>query len=179
VVFAAGNEGPGENTLTSYSAAPWVISVAAGCKTVSPDPTNSAASCADGRQSILADFSSRGVPGSAIYHPDITAPGVNIVSTRAATGTVMNALDAPSDLQDCNISVDKLPYYTCSSGTSMAAPHVAGVIALMEEAARGQLTPDQAYRAIVRTARPMPGYAEWEAGAGYLDAHAAVRAVRR
>ncbi len=179
VVFAAGNEGPGENTLTSYSAAPWVISVAAGCKTVSPDPTNSAASCADGRQSILADFSSRGVPGSALYHPDITAPGVNIVSTRAATGTVLNALDAPSDVQTCNISADKLPYYTCSSGTSMAAPHVAGVIALMEEAAGGRLTPDQAYRAIVRTARPMPGYAEWEAGAGYLDAYAAVRAVKR
>ncbi|HEU4456581.1 MAG TPA: S8 family serine peptidase, partial [Longimicrobium sp.] len=104
VVFAAGNSGPGENTLTSYSAAPWVISVAAGCKTVSPDPTNSASQCGDGRQSILADFSSRGVPGSPIYHPDVTAPGVHIVSTRASTGTVLNALDAPDDVQTCNIS---------------------------------------------------------------------------
>jgi serine protease AprX len=61
----------------------------------------------------------------------------------------------------------------------MAAPHVAGVIALMEEAAKGRLTPAQAYSAIVRTAKPMTGYAQWEVGAGYLDAYAATRYVRR
>ncbi|HEU4455254.1 MAG TPA: S8 family serine peptidase, partial [Longimicrobium sp.] len=93
-----------------------------------------------------------------------------------ATGSSLSPLSAPADV---SLPPEALPYYTVLSGTSMAAPHVAGVIALMEEAARGQLTPDQAYRAIVRTARPMPGYAEWEAGAGYLDAYAAVRAVKR
>jgi serine protease AprX len=86
VVFAAGNAGPGENTLNPYSVAPWVIGVAASCKAVSPDPTNSASQCGDGRQSMLADFSSRGIPGDALYHPDITAPGVNIVSTRGLLG---------------------------------------------------------------------------------------------
>jgi len=56
---------------------------------------------------------------------------------------------------------------------------VTGIIALMEEASRGRLTPEQAYRQLTRTARPLAGYAEWEQGAGYVDAVAAVKAVRR
>ena len=178
VVFSAGNDGPGENTMNPYSLAPWVISVAAGCKTVSPDPTSSADGCAGGT-SLLADFSSRGRRNDALYKPDITAPGVHIVSVRAALGLVINSTALPSDLQTCAIEDAHKPYYTCIDGTSMAAPHVAGTIALMEEAARGKLTPDQAYQAIARTARPLLGYGAFEVGAGYLDAHAAVRAVRR
>jgi serine protease AprX len=178
VVFAAGNDGPGENTLNPYSAAPWVISVAAGCKTVSPDPTNSASQCAGGT-SMLADFSSRGIRGDALHHPDITAPGAMIVSARASTGTPINALNLPDDALTCAIPQAFVLYYTCMSGTSMAAPHVVGTIALMQEAARGRLTPDQVQRALTRTARPMPGYALWEVGAGYLDAYAAVMSVRR
>ncbi len=113
VVFAAGNEGPGENTLNPYSAAPWVISVAAGCKMgISPEPTNGASQCADGRSNILADFSSRGINGDPLVHPDITAPGVNIVSTRAALGVLMTGLDLPSDALDCNVSLQHVQYYT-------------------------------------------------------------------
>lgn len=179
VVFAAGNEGPGENTLNPHAVAPWTIGVAAGCKTVSPDPTNSASGCADGRSRLLADFSSRGIPGDPLYHPDVTAPGVNIVSTRASTGTVMNGVDVGGDTRSCNLSLQHLDHYTCADGTSMAAPFVAGAIALMEEAAHGRLTPEEAYRALTRTAMPMTGYAEWEVGAGYLDVQAAVRSVRR
>ncbi|HVG45221.1 MAG TPA: S8 family serine peptidase [Longimicrobium sp.] len=178
VVFSAGNEGPGENTLNPYSAAPWVISVAAGCKTVSPDPTNSATLCAGGT-SMLADFSSRGIRGDALVHPDITAPGALIVSARASTGTTMNGLNVPDDALSCATPQLFLPYYTCMSGTSMSAPHVTGTIALMQEAARGKLSPDQVYRALTRNARRMVNYGEWEVGAGYLDAYAAVMAVRR
>ena len=191
VVFAAGNEGPGENTLNPYSAAPWVISVAAGCKP-SPDPTNSQSGCMrdDGsnpleptdnepREHILADFSSRGIPGDPLYHPDITAPGVRIVSTRASTGTVMNGLDLNRDARLCNISLLNEPFYTCASGTSMAAPHIAGVVALMQEAAGGRLSPSQVLNALTSTARPIPDYALWEVGAGYVDAFAAVMKVRR
>src|SRR5947208_15487668 len=85
VVFAAGNDGPDQNTLNPYSVAPRVSGVAAGCKLVTPDPTNSAIHCDDptgqNRAPILADFSSRGVPGDPLYHPDITAPRVHIAST--------------------------------------------------------------------------------------------------
>src|SRR6059036_170204 len=186
VVFAAGNDGPDQNTLNPYSVAPWVIGVAAGCKLVSPDPTNSAVHCGDptgqNRAPILADFSSRGVPDDQLYHPDITAPGVHIVSTRASTGTVLNGLDANHDLNltsTCAISLTNEPFYTCASGTSMATPHVVGVVALMQQAAGGTLTPDQVAKAIISTARPLPGFALWEVGAGYLDALAAVNAVKR
>ena len=192
VVFAAGNEGPGENTLNPYSAAPWVISVAAGCKLYVPDPTNSESHCMldDGsdplvptdnepRAHVLADFSSRGIPGDPLYHPDITAPGVHIVSTRASTGTVLNGSDANHDVRICAISALNQPFYTCASGTSMASPHIAGVVALMQEAAGGRLTPSQVLNALTSTARPLPGYAAWEVGAGYVDAYAAVMQVKR
>lgn len=182
VVFAAGNEGPGENTLNPYSVAPWVISVAAGCKLFTIDPTNSADHCADptgaGRPRYVADFSSRGVPGDPLYHPDVMAPGVHIVSTRALTGTVMNGLDANHDARICNLSLQNQQYFTCASGTSMASPHVAGIIALMEEASKGRLTPDRALALITKTATPLPGYGLWEVGAGHVNALAAVKAAR-
>ena len=191
VVFAAGNDGPDANTLNPYSVAPWVISVAAGCKAL-PDPTNSEGQCMrdDGsnplaptdnepRAHVLADFSSRGIPGDPLYHPDVTAPGVRIVSTRASTGTVLNGSDANRDARFCNITTANVAYYTCASGTSMATPHVTGVVALMQEAAGGRLTPDQVASVLTQTARPLPGYGLWEVGTGYVDALAAVNAVRR
>jgi serine protease AprX len=192
VVFAAGNEGPGQNTLNPYSVAPWVISVAAGCKLYVDDPTNSESHCMldDGsdplvptdnepRAHVLADFSSRGIPSDPLYHPDITAPGVHIVSTRAATGTVLNGSDANHDIRICNIAMLNQPFYTCASGTSMASPHIAGVVALMQEAAGGRLSPSQVLNALTSTARPLPGYAAWEVGAGFVDAYAAVMKVKK
>src|SRR5437773_9661082 len=192
VVFAAGNDGPGQNTLNPYSVAPWVIGVAAECKIGATDPTNSEAHCMldDGssplvptntepRAHVLADFSSRGIPGDPLYHPDITAPGVHIVSTRASTGTVLNGDDANHDVRICQISTSNMPFYTCASGTSMASPHIAGVVALMQEAAGGKLTPAQVSNILTSTARPLPGYAQWEVGAGFVDAYAAVMAAKR
>ncbi len=179
VVFAAGNDGPAENTMNNHSVAPWVISVAAGCKLFVADPTNSASQCVDagGRAAVLAGFSSRGVAGDPLQHPDITAPGVRIVSARSSTGVVA-PLGITDDLNACNIGFQNLDDFTCMSGTSMAAPHIAGVVALMQEAAGGKLTPDQVEQLLESTARPLPGYALWEQGAGFADAWAAVQAAK-
>ncbi|WP_053216112.1 S8 family peptidase [Guptibacillus hwajinpoensis] len=155
VTFAAGNEGPEDNTLNPYSAAPWVISVAAGTK-----------------DKQLADFSSRGVAGDPLLHPDITAPGVDIVATKSSTGVIINTLGTTKDVN--YIAPEYLPYYTTSSGTSMATPHISGVLALMEEA-NPDLQPDAALSALENTAEPMSGYAYHEVGAGYVDAYKAVQ----
>ena len=157
VVFAAGNDGPGTNTLNPYCVAPWVICVAAGHK--------------DG--ATLAEFSSRGIAGDALYQPSLAAPGVDIAAARATTGIVTNAFFAV-DL--VNLGTDAA-YYAAASGTSMATPHVSGTVALMLEA-NPALTPDQVKALLQSTATPMPGYARHEAGAGFLNAFEAVRAAR-
>ena len=156
VVFAAGNAGPGTDTLNPYCVAPWALCVAAGEK--------------DGR--TLAGFSSRGIPGDPLYHPTITAPGVDIAAARATTGIVLNAFFAV-DLID--LGEDAL-YYAVASGTSMATPHVSGTVALMLEANPG-LDPGRVKALLEQTATPMAGYAAHEAGSGYLNAYEAVRAA--
>ncbi|WP_409292578.1 S8 family serine peptidase [Peribacillus sp. SCS-37] len=164
VLFAAGNEGPGENTHNPYAKAPWVISVAAGEK--------------NGK---LAEFSSRGTKGVGGTfsadgrewtwkdEPTITAPGVDIVSTRVI-GPV-SSLAAEQDAQ--TIPPAYLPYYTTMSGTSMATPHVAGIVALMLEA-NPVLSPSEIKNILQQTATNMPGYETWEVGSGYVNAYAAV-----
>ncbi len=161
VLFAAGNEGPAADTHNPYAQAPWVLSVAAGA--------------IDG--ATLADFSSRGVAGESgtftmpdgttwTYHnePDLTAPGVGVISACAAGSPV-----CATGIQPDN------PFYTSLDGTSMATPHVAGVVALMYEA-DPTLSPDDVLRILRETATPMD-YAAWEAGAGYVNAYAAVAAA--
>ncbi|WP_286230209.1 S8 family serine peptidase [Neobacillus mesonae] len=167
VLFAAGNEGPGEDTHNPYAKAPWVISVAAGEK--------------DGS---LADFSSRGTKGVGGSfeldgrtwtwkdEPMITAPGVDIISTRVLSPVA--SLGATKDVE--LIEPAYLPFYTVMSGTSMATPHVAGIVALLLEA-KPTLTPDEIKQVLQDTATNMPGYETWEAGAGYVNAYAALDSV--
>ncbi|MFD3002338.1 S8 family serine peptidase [Pontibacter toksunensis] len=168
-VFAAGNEGPGSDTHNPYAIAPWVISVGAGDKY--------------GR---LADFSSRGVKDergtftidgeSWTYEnrPTIVAPGVDIVSTRVVAP--VTSLSAQQDVE--GLEPAHVPFYAHMSGTSMATPHTAGIIALMLEA-NPSLSPAQVKDILQRTATNMPSYAPWEVGAGYVNAYAAVDHIFR
>ncbi|MFY0526479.1 S8 family serine peptidase [Archangium gephyra] len=175
VAFAAGNDGPGPDTLNPYSASPCVISVAAGAAKDTSTATNPLIS--QGLPGQLAGFSSRGIPGDALHHPDITLPGVAIVAARATTATVAQPY----------LGLDGLhpePFYAALDGTSMATPHLSGLVALMLEV-NPALNMDGVLEAITSTAKPMfeqdatTGTTRqlqvWEAGAGYADAYAAVR----
>jgi serine protease AprX len=176
-VFAAGNDGPGPDTHNPYAKAPWVISVGAGTK-----------------EGGLAGFSSRGTPkaerladgdpNNDYDAPTIVAPGTgrefainsgkftsDIVSTRSASNVVANGADA-----DLEIAPAYLPYYTQISGTSMATPFAAGTVALMLDA-DPTLNPDEVKQILQETASQMPGYDEYQVGAGYINSHAAVDKV--
>lgn len=114
----------------------------------------------------LAPYSSTGptlAPWRTGVKPDISAPGSVIVSARAAA-----VPSGPS-----TIDADR----AVMQGTSMAAPHVAGTIALMLEA-DPKLTPRQARAILAETARQddFTGVVPNDSwGAGKLDALAAVR----
>jgi hypothetical protein len=129
-------------------------------------------------------FSGKGVPGHP-FHPTITTPGDSIVSVRASTGFTVWAADAQTagggDADTpATGSADSLAYAT-SSGTSMAAPHAAGVVALMQQAAHSSLgrwlTPLEVRNILQNTASSMPGYQTYAVGAGFVNALAAVQAA--
>jgi serine protease AprX len=159
VVFANGNDGPAPNTQNRWTPWPWVITAGASTK--------------DGR---LASFSSRGIFQSSTVHPTILTPGTGggagntsaIIAARSRTNLAENGLDA-----DLEIPTNFLPNYTQISGTSMAAPHLSGIVADILEANRN-LTPDEVRDVLVRTATPLATYDEFEAGAGLANVHAAV-----
>lgn len=112
----------------------------------------------------MADFSSLGPTADGRPKPDITAPGVKIVSARSSTGSDMGGQAPVVDGVWCEVS-----------GTSQATPHVAGVCALMLERNR-ELTPQQVKDVIMNTAVNIGASAD-EMGAGRVDALAAVSAV--
>jgi len=110
----------------------------------------------------------------------------NIVSTRARWGGrpiyeydwpesyVVPTVVAPAT----TISTTADGGFTRTSGTSFAAPHAAGVVALMQAASDRQLTPAEIDRAFLQTAR-YPGKTppDTRYGYGVIDGYDAVAAV--
>jgi len=118
------------------------------------------------RYGSVAFFSSRGpvtVDGSGRTKPDILAPGVDVLSSMPGNS------------------------YATNSGTSMAGPHVVGVVALMWSAQSKLIGDiDQTEQILAETARPYTGprnncstggLPDNDAGYGLVDAYAAVEAA--
>ena len=68
----------------------------------------------------MSMFSGWGVPGSLTLKPEITAPGGYIYSVNGSSASTQNANTGPTS-------------YVNYSGTSMAAPHIAGLTAVLSQ----------------------------------------------
>lgn len=116
---------------------------------------------ATGRSGSRASYSNY---GSIV---DISAPGGDM-STATANGiysTLNSGTKTPSS--------ESYAYY---QGTSMATPHIVGLVALMKSA-NSSLTPAQIETALKNNARALPGTCSGSCGAGLADATKTVQAV--
>ncbi|MBW3621488.1 MAG: S8 family serine peptidase [Actinobacteria bacterium] len=157
MVFAAGNDGPDPDTIKDDpGGAPSAITVAAACK-----GEENGGSCPEGQ---ITDFSSRGMEDGSGAQVDVAAPGDQIMA--AASPSILLPLTKCRGPEE--------PFYYCISGTSMASPHVAGAVALMQQANPG-LTPTQAEECLTSTAVDMlePGV-DIHSGHGMIDTEAAI-----
>ncbi|MGW1557755.1 S8 family peptidase [Streptomyces sp. NPDC002144] len=135
-VAAAGNEGPDAGTVDSPGAAESALTVGA----------------VDG-EDRLADFSSTGPTADNALKPDLTAPGVAIVSARAAHGHMGDpAADG----------------YVSMSGTSMATPHAAGAAAILAQR-HPDWTGARIKQALTASTTPTTGATGYQQGTGRLD----------
>ena len=147
VVVAAGNAGDGLQTVPSPGAARKALTVGAASDHSAP----ASAEYAD-EGIFLAPFSSRGPTVDGRIKPDVVGPGVTVEAAQA--GSVSG--------------------YVTLSGTSMATPYVAGVVALGLQALPAA-TPTEVLDAITATAEDWgPPGKDNDWGAGLVDAKAFV-----
>ena len=152
VVAASGNFGTG--SAVDMSAAPgndpFIITVGAADQNQTSDPWDD----------TVAPWSAYGYTADGFSKPDMVAPGRYMISSVPMGTTIPNAVP------------DRVvaPGYMWMSGTSFAAPVVAGAAAQIL-ARHPDWTPDQVKGALMLTAAYMPSVDDWQsAGVGEVDA---------
>lgn len=143
IIFSAGNSGPGANSLTRPKVSKNTIAVA-NSENVRPEFTGPGSDNLDD----LRSSSSRGPAADGRIKPDITAPGTVITGSRAGTcSSVSSCFDT---------------HHAYSTGTSHAAPQVAGAAALFTQYWRNSHAgaypkPSLIKAAIINSAQEMNG----------------------
>lgn len=185
VIIPVGNDGPTQSScdeaatchVSQMAASPYTVGVGA-------TPKRS--------RTELAPYSSIGDPlvrtgqdGEQLhYRPALVAPGTGVVAAQRVGLAAVTTIEGDHTLgaSGGGGKGSKWLGYHALTGTSVAAAHVAGAVALMQQAAveaKGCfLTTPQVYEILAQTATSMPGYLEHEVGAGAVDATAAIWGAR-
>lgn len=154
VVVAAGNECKGNvcpRTISSPGISPQVITVGAVDDKGTADP----------KDDQVWEKSSQGA--SRVGKPDLVAEGTAVVSPLAPKSVYADRVAKSSE-------------YLAVSGSSQAAPMVAGAAALMLQM-NPALTHDEIKSILTSTAEKLPGASKAAQGAGRLDLESAVQAA--
>ncbi|MGA4942430.1 MULTISPECIES: S8 family peptidase [Streptomyces] len=107
---------------------------------------------------------------------DVSAPGGETRRATDTPGTVTTPENGILSTLNSGSTTQSTENYKPYQGTSMAAPHIAGLAALLKSA-KSTLTPADIESAIKANARPLPGTCSGGCGAGIADAAKTVNAV--
>lgn len=152
VVVAAGNSNANASGFTP-----------ANCANV----INVASTSREGNRSYYSNF------GTIV---DVAAPGGETRRATDTPGTVTTPENGIYSTLNSGSTTQSAENYKPYQGTSMAAPHIAGLAALLKSA-KSTLTPAEIESAIKANARPLPGTCTGGCGTGIADSAKTVNAV--
>jgi serine protease AprX len=174
VVVAAGNTGYGAVNNGSSSA---------GLTVTINDPGNADLAITVGATHRdmphtygVSYFSSKGPTGDGRLKPDLVAPGEKIISCASSIPGSGNGERLPSDLKREVANAEPCDYIE-TSGTSMAAPHVSGLVAAFLSVRREYINqPEEVKRIFVSTCTDLHRDRYFQ-GAGLIDLMRAIQSV--